>query len=729
MLAVLGAMLLLPAGAHAQAVIAGRITSNGLPLAHAQVGLLGSRAGATANSEGRYRIAGVPAGRHTLVVRFLGFAPAARIVEVGAGDTVEADIALDRAVSVLDAVVTTGTLQERYVSESPVKVDVLTERFLERNVTNNLMDNLPFVTGLTQQVDCGVCFTNNIRINGMEGPYTAVLIDGTPVMSSLATVYGLNGLNPAIIQQVEVIKGPASTLYGTEAMGGVINIITKDPRFAPRYSVNTFGSSHGEVNIDAAAAPRIGGAYTLISGNLSYNDQFIDENGDNFSDLPLNRRLSLFNKWSFGSAERRTLDLTARYYYEDRFGGTREWTRDDRGSSERYGESIYTGRAELIGSYRLPFENESARLWFSANHHDQDSWYGDQHYAARQTVLFGQLVWDRTFGDRHDALFGATMRYQTYDDDTPATREDDRRWIPGVFVQDEMSLGSRLVGLGGLRIDHHREHGAIFSPRLNIKWQPGGDEETTIRLNAATGFRVVNLFTEDHAAVTGARRVVVSEALDPERSVNVTVGLNQHVHFGSPLEGLIIDLDAFHTRFSNKIQPDYDTDPNAIIYGNLDGHAVTRGVSLSVQLDAPTRPYTMALGATLQNVFIQSEGERRALEFAPDFQGTISAGYAFRSLDLGLDYTGRIVGPMQLPTFPGRARRSPWYGEHHVQATRAFATGVEVYAAVKNLFDYQQQDPLIDPGDPFGDTFDTFYVYGPVQGRRFVLGARYSVGR
>jgi outer membrane receptor for ferrienterochelin and colicins len=94
-----------------------------------------------------------------------------------------------------------------------------------------------------------------------------------------------------------------------------------------------------------------------------------------------------------------------------------------------------------------------------------------------------------------------------------------------------------------------------------------------------------------------------------------------------------------------------------------------------------------------------------------------------------VDYTARVVGPMQLPEFPGRATRSPWFGEHHLQLTKALRPGAELYGAVKNLLDYQQQNPLIDPHDPFGETFDTSYVYGPIQGRRFLLGARYSLSR
>src|SRR5690606_8200620 len=105
------------------------------------------------------------------------------------------------------------------ITESPIKVQVITSQFLERNITNNLMESVRAINGLTQQIDCGVCYTNNIRINGMEGPYTAVLIDGIPILGALASVYGLNGINPALIEQLEITKGPSSTIHGAEAMG------------------------------------------------------------------------------------------------------------------------------------------------------------------------------------------------------------------------------------------------------------------------------------------------------------------------------------------------------------------------------------------------------------------------------------------------------------------------------------------------------------------------------
>src|SRR5690606_17271083 len=141
-------------------------------------------------------------------------------------------------------------------------------------------------------------------------------------------------------------------LYGSEAMGGVINVITKDPRFAPALSVSSYGTSHGEMNLDVAAAPRLGGARLLVSGSLAHNARFVDDNLDNFSDLPLVPRGVGCAKLAVGPPARRMLEPSAKVYAEDRLGGVSEWRQAHRGSSGVYGESIQTRRAELVGGWR-----------------------------------------------------------------------------------------------------------------------------------------------------------------------------------------------------------------------------------------------------------------------------------------------------------------------------------------------------------------------------------------
>ncbi len=735
-------------------VVSGRVTSGGLEVPFATVAVRGTALGGSADDDGAFRLA-LPPGTHVVVASAVGFRSAEETVMLGAGESRRLDFALEETVLEGEGVVVTGTLQDVAVSESAVKVEIIPSRVLNSVPTTNLMEVIGNVNGLYQQIDCGVCYTNNIRINGIDGPNTAVLIDGMPIMSSLATVYGLNGISPILIQQVEVVKGPMSTLYGSEALGGVINIITKNPRTAPRLSVNTFGSSDGDLAFEAAAVPTRGRFATLASGSFTYNDAFVDDNRDGFSDLVNLMRVGLFGKGSLSDGEGfPALDVVGKLYYEDRSAGLAAFLDDPgglRGSSEIYGESIYTRRAELLGTWTLPTAGRALRLQSAYNYHDQDSFYGDSGYEAQQQTAFGQLLWEPTLGARHSLLAGATLRYQSYDDNTGATgtfdddgallenRPDDR-FVPGVFAQDDYAVSERVRLLGGLRVDYQPEYGVIPSPRLALKLQPA--ENTTLRLNTGTGFRIVNLFTEDHAAYTGGRATVILEDIAPERSVSGTASLRQIFPLGH--HPLTLDLDGFYTVFSNKIEPNYDTE-GQIVYRNLDGSATTRGVSLTVQHDL--HPFRYTVGATLLDVFVDEGGERRDLEFAPAYQGAATVVWA-APLGFEADYTARLNGPMALPEYEADTRAayeaatgeplletSPAYTVHNLQLRRHFHVGgqdVELVAAVQNLFDYRQSSPLVGfyEGNPgFGETFDTAYVYGPIRGRSFTLGLRLTLPR
>jgi outer membrane receptor for ferrienterochelin and colicins len=705
----------------------GQVTSAGQPLPGAGVDVPGTALRTRTDSAGRFAL-GVPATPNTVSIRIraFGHAPATRSVTSSAANSDTLRVELVASASLLGAVVTTATMQERYLGDSPVKVELVTPAFLQRSVSANLMDNVSFLPGLSQQVDCGVCFTNSIRINGMEGPYTAVLIDGAPMMGALASVYGLNSIDPSLIEQIEIVRGPGSTLYGSEAMGGVVNIVTKDPRLAPRHSVNAFVSSDGEANMSLAAAPRIRGAHSLLSISGSRNTRFIDRNADGFTDLPLVSRLSIMNKWALGTPANRPLELMARVYGEDRFGGVAAWTKADRGSSTVYGESIRTRRGELLGTWRPDVAQGALRVDVSATVHRQDSHYGSSPYVAQQRVLFTQGIWSPQVG-RHALTIGATLRQQDYRDSTRAQQTRDSRFIPGVLAQDEVSLGRSVMLLGGLRVDHHRLHGVIPSPRVALKWSP--DEHTAIRLNAATGFRVVSLFTEDHAALTGARTVQIAETLQPERSGTLTLSVNRVMDVDGIEDALTLDLDLFATRFSNRITGDFDTDPQRIIYRNLRGSAVTRGVSAAASYATLRKPLAASASITLQDVFVRDSAGVRPLPFAPTVQSVFAIGYRVDALRTTVDWTGRVQGSAALPRFSGLASRSPWFTEQHLQLTYRPRRAPEMYVAVKNLFDFVQRDAIIDPFNPFGDRFDTARVYGPLQGRRFVIGLRHSASR
>lgn len=216
-----------------------------------------------------------------------------------------------------------------------------------------------------------------------------------PIVSSLSTVYGLSGIPNSLIERVEVVKGPASSLYGSEAVGGLINIITKKASNAPKlWDTN----SYGEVNADGGFKFSLPKKADVLTGINYFNFQNrVDLNADNFTDMTLQHRISLFQKWNFIRSEKRIANIALRYMYEDRWGGDMRWEKQFRGGDSIYGESIYTNRWEVLGNYQLPIK-EKIILSYSYNDHQQDSRYGDMAYIAAQRIGFGQLTWDKKWG-------------------------------------------------------------------------------------------------------------------------------------------------------------------------------------------------------------------------------------------------------------------------------------------------------------------------------------------
>jgi len=739
--------------------IKGHIHAGEQAIEFASVQLKKTPFGATSDEEGAFTLKDIPPGTYLLQVKMLGFAPFAQELSIQPGNsTVELKIALEESELNLDEVVISGTMKEVSKLDSPVPVEVYTAAFFKANPTPSIFESLQNVNGVRPQLNCNVCNTGDIHINGLEGPYTMVLLDGMPIVSGLSTVYGLTGIPQSLIERVEVVKGPASTLYGSEAVGGLVNIITKKPGNAPLLSADVFGSSWGEVNTDLGIKYKLGQKTESLLGINYFNYQNpIDNNGDGFTDVTLQNRISIFNKINIARKDNKVFSLAGRYVYEDRWGGEMNWESKYRGGEEVYGESIYTSRWEALGIYQLPIQ-EDISFQFSGNGHDHNSVYGSTIYTAQQYIGFGQFVWNKELGERHDLLGGAAFRYTFYDDNTPATAHFDtlntpankpsESYLPGIFVQDEILLNEQNKLLVGLRYDHNSAHGNIFSPRVNYKWN-SSNKQNILRISAGNGYRVANIFTEDHAALTGARQVILEGELAPETSWNANVNFVKKIF---TLNNTFIGLDAtaFYTHFNNRIIADYDTDPNKIIYANLNGFAVSKGLSVNVDL-AFNSGFKLLAGFTAMDVFSEEEGIRERQMLTERYSGVWSMGYTFPKWGITVDYTGNVYGPMRLPILSEldpRLSESPWWSLQNIQISKRVSPAWEIYGGVKNLLNFTPPansiarafDPFdkqvkfdefgqVIPSDnnPYAMTFDPSYVFAPNQGIRAFIGFRYSL--
>jgi len=725
----------------------GTVFSEGQPLAFSNVYLENSTTGTITNENGIFKLTNLKPGSYTLVASFTGYGTSRKKVQITNKNLqIKFNLIEDNS---LQEVTITGTLKAVSRLESPVPVEVYSTTFLKKNPTPSVFEALNNVNGVRPQLNCNVCNTGDIHINGLEGPYTLVMIDGMPIVSGLSSVYGLSGIPNSLIEQIEIVKGPASSLYGSEALGGLINIITKLPENAPLFFAESFGTSWGEINFDLGVKANVGkNATVLVGANYFKYDQLIDNNNDNFTDLTNQDRISLFQKWNFERRNKRNFSLAGRYFYEDRWGGELQWNKSFRGGDEVYGESIYTSRFEIFGNYQLPL-SEKIDFQFSYSDHDQNSVYGNTPYLAQQRIGFGQFIWDKKIKS-HDLLLGTAIRYNYYNDNTTATILADETAIPSLFVQDEIGFNNKQSLLLGMRYDYNSRHGNIVTPRIAYRFKPTDDD--IIRLNAGTGFRVVNLFTEEHAALTGAREVIIKDELNPEESYNITLNYLKKLYLKNGMY-FTIDTSAWYTYFTNAIIPDYDTNPNQIIYDNLDGFSRSSGLSFNI--DAVFGSGIRAsIGAIYQDVSKTENGIKTPQILTEKYSGVWSFSYKHYGTNLIFDYTGSLYGPMRLPLLgelDPRSEYSPVWSIQNIQITYDGLDRFEMYGGIKNLLDWtpNKGNPFIiarsdDPFDqnvvfdtdgnaistldnPYALTFDPSYVYGPNQGIRLFFGIRYAL--
>ena len=725
--------------------IKGVVISNNSPLEGATITIEGTNIGTITDQYGNFNLNISKIKNTKIIISYLGYKPQKYII---VSHTKDIGIIELHQENQLNEVVISGTLKPVSKLNSPVPVEVYTKDFFIANPSPSVFESIGIINGVRPQLNCNICNTGDIHINGQEGSYTMVLIDGLPIVSGLSTVYGLTGIPQSLIEQIEIVKGPASTLYGSEAIGGLINLITKVPENTSKFSFDTFGSGWGEFNTDLGYKYNLNNKSQGIVGINYFNySNPIDNNDDGFTDLTLVDRISIFNKINI----RNKLSIATRFVYEDRWGGEMNWNKNYRGGDNIYGESIFTKRIELFGKYTF---NENLFFQFSFNNHNQNSIYGKTIFDANQSIGFSQLIWNKNFKS-NDFIIGIAYRYTHYDDDTTATYNENLMSnqaeitnLPGLFIQDEIKIGEYNSLLVGFRYDYNSIHGNIFTQRLNYKIL-NKKKSSTLRLSIGSGYRIARVFTEDHAALTGAREVVFLDDLNPEKSWNTNINFVKKIY---AKQGYIINFDSsiFWTEFSNKIIPDYDTNPNQIIYNNLNGKSIIQGASVNFN-SVFNNGLRMNIGAT----YIDSSIIENGIEFTPylteSFQGVWKIEKGFNDSGFKIDFTGNVVGKMRLPrlgVLDPRDEYSPVFSIMNLQLTKAINNNYEFYGGIKNMLDFTPAKNSIarpfDPfdrevifdnngnatsslGNPYALTFDPSYVYASNQGRRFFVGMRWKI--
>ena len=714
---------------------------------YATILIVGTNLGTTSNDGGHFSFTDLKAGKYTLRVSSVGYITQEKEVVVSDNSTSLLHIQMVPDNFMTDEVVVSANRNEVSRKEAPVVVNVLSQKLFETVNSPDLAKSLNYQSGVRVENNCQNCTFPQVRINGLEGPYSQILINSRPVMSALSGVYGLEQIPVNMIERIEVVRGGGSALFGANAVAGTINIITKDP-INNSFQFNTNFTSMGGKSWEQY----MGGNVSLVSEDNTYgiamyetyrNRNPYDRDDDGFSEV--------------GKLNSNTFGLRA-YYRPTHFNRisleyhtTNEFRRGGNKFDKQPHESDITEQTKhIINSGGVTYDQylgeyrHKISLFTSMQHVDRNSYYGAEQDANAygktddltwmagamyvgnyDKFLFAPSVFTSGIEYNHNALHDVMTGYDR------DMKQDVR--IASAFVQNEWKI-NRLTILAGARLDKHNLiDNLIFSPRINLLYKP--NDALQARMTWSTGFRAPQAYDEDlHLTAVGGENVqtILADGLKEERSNSFSGSIDYTTHFGHWQANIL--AEAFYTDLSDVFVIE-SISPAIQERRNGDGARVY-GVNIDAKV-AHGKEATFQLGFTAQRSRYKSNEVWTELEDGtplttkrmtrtPDYYGYFTfTSEPFKNF--GFSLSGVYTGSMQVPHFAGyieqdRMETTPEFFDCNFKLNYTFLlkehVKLQLNAGVQNIFDQFQRD--LDKG-----TYrDAGYFYGPTAPRSIFIGIK-----
>ncbi|MFI3266838.1 MAG: TonB-dependent receptor [Rikenellaceae bacterium] len=731
------------------AVVVGHVVNkeSGEHLAYASVTIKGTTIGTVTDGTGHYTLSNLPVGSFTIVASSAGYSTEEFEIETVAKKTIECKFELEEQLIAVDQIVISSTKNETNKKYSATIVNVASTKLFENTASSTLAETMSFQSGLRIESTCGNCGSVQLRINGLEGQYTQVLLDSRPIFSSLAGVYGLEQLPVSMIERVEVIRGGGSALFGSSAIGGVVNIITKEPLRSSATISNTTNVLKGgttdittSLNSSFVSDDQKAGVY--VFGMIKDREAY-DRNEDGFSDVPTMSSETIGFRGFYKTSN--YSKITAEYHHisEYRRGGDNlDLPAHEAFIAEQIEHDIHGGG--LNYDYLSPNFKHKFNVYGSAQVIGRDTYYGaDQdpdaygHTDDKTFVAGAQYNYSYNWLLPANFTFGAEYNYndmhdvmEGYDRDLKQTTN-----IMGAFVQNEWSSDKLNFVVGGRLDKHNLIDEAIFSPRASLRFSP--TENAGFRVSYSSGFRAPQAFNEDlhiEAVAGGVSLIELDPDLTPEFSHSFTASADLYHSFGEVQANLLIE--GFYTKLDDVFTLDIkdEVDGNIIWERSNGSGATVKGISAELMFGIPNT-FEIQAGYTFQDSKYTEAEEwsedveaTRTMFRSPDQYGYITANVnitpAFKASVFG-NYTGTML--VQHCEGYALQDENVWtetfwdFGvklSYDIALTSLF--NVELSAGVKNIFDEYQSDVEV------GQYKDAGYVYGPSLPRTVFFGAKFS---
>jgi outer membrane receptor for ferrienterochelin and colicins len=744
--------------AHNKKIKGRVIVNNGEnnPVVGATVRLEGTVLGAISDHEGRFIIRNIPDGTYTMIVSSVGMKTQSTTLDLEhvEGDELLLDFELVENPIVTSSVVVTATRSEKIYDDVPVKVSTLTNADIDITSSTNIRESLQFQPGVRTEVNCQNCGFSQVRINGLEGKYSQILIDGKALYSSLNGVYGLEQIPTNMIDRIEVIRGGGSSLYGGNAIAGVVNIITKDPCY------NTFDVSwtnmlidnkypENLLNMNASIISDDQNMGLSLFGMLNDRHEY-DANGDGFTEIGRLDVKTFGTKMFWNLTSKSKIEAEVHTIHHKIRGGNLLDLPAHESDITEFAEHE-TLLAQL--SYKQYIGDASTlNVYASGQATNRDSYYGAEQdpnaYGStdNNTYAIGANFTHAIdeFLGYHIITVGYEYNYDFMNDKAPAYDRviDQKVYTNGLFFQDDWSISENIDLLWGARLDKHNLiDNPVINPRASLLVKPLDD--LSIRATYSTGYRAPQAFDEDlHITQVGGEAMVIllNDDLKPEYSHSFSASADYSMHlFDLPLA---FSLEYFYTDLKDVfILEDQGIDDQSrhIMLRDNGESANVSGITFELQ-SVIRNDFTLKVGLTYQKSIYSedvewSSGDEEAgteAQFSDKILKTPDLyGYLVGSIkiidDLMLDLSAYFTGKMYVPHYAG-----------YIESDVLEETNQFIDASVKLSYEiWSQPDISLQLGAhnilnqyqsdfDMGIDRDAGYIYGPF--RPFTTTFGISVG-
>ena len=739
-------------------ILQGKITSDGVEVPFATIIFKDSGVGVSSNEDGYYKFEKLKNGYHQIIVSSLGMIKKKLDIDIKEGLNV-IDIDLKPSIYNLDQVVVTGTKTFKRRTQSPVIVNVIDSRQLENVQACNLAEGLKFQPGLRVETDCQTCNYTQLRMNGLTGGYSQILINGRAIFSPLTGLYGMEQIPTNMIDRIEVVRGGGSSLYGSSAIGGIVNVITKIPT-SNNYSL---GYDFSIINGDAQDKV-ISGNATVISANKNSGATFFvnnrnrgwyDHNGDNFSELPSLRDNTFGATLFLLPSKNQKLEANLGSIHEYRYGGemidgishfsmqSEERVHDVLLGNLDYQINFNDARSSFIAYLAAQQTNRTHYTGIRPESgsaadviHLENPPYGTSLNTTKQAGFQMNHTISKFFGPNVLTIGSEVVADDVMDEISTYNYLVDQKVVTqGVFFQSDWELTESFNLLSGARFDKHSLlDNIVASPRLSFLYKLR--RETQIRLTYSTGFRAPQAFDTDlHMAFSGGgiSRIILADDLKQERSKSLSASVNydraseQYV-YGFTFEGFYTHLkDAFY-------QDPSGSDSYGDIFVKRNGAgARVKGLTMEFRVNFMQK-VQLESGLTLQQSLYDEAVEysdnlplKKEFLRSPNYYGYATISYnpnSKLSFAANLVHTG-AMSLIHLAGAPGQLEdeflESPVFNaigikSTYIQVLKESGIKIEYSVGVKNLTnDFQQEFDS-------SKNRDSNFVYGPSLPRTIYLG-------